>query len=658
MSKLVDILHKWGKKQVFYDNGGTITVRSKEWVEKGSLEYESVFKRPQTDSIRTNIPVKKMYSMTSQAKDWFLELQLRSDKYKFNNMLAVVDPFGVAPLTAIVLFTTMMDYRVRATVVGEAENTSFVTEYPAEKRHRIPILGLYPGRSTQVVIELLDENGQPCDTRSFPLTTEPLPEDLQDVVRAKRTGQNPSFSNILISGGLNIRPCVFDREGKIRYYLEAEPNGYGIFPLSKGRFLFMERDICTPSYANPHSVQMYDMDYLGRIGRTYLVKNGAHHAVYEKSVEGNLFVSGNSFEGHSEDVILEIDRQSGETVHKVKIGDLFDDKYQDMTNWAHINSVAYQEEEQSVLVSMRNVHSVALLDWETDELRWLLADPRFWEGTAMEEKVLRPVGDVPWFYQQNAVVQLELGEDAKPDTRYIMVFDNHWHKRRKVRYFDKDKKSYVSIYEIDEKERTVQLYKRFPCAKSKIRSNAVLDREGRRLYAMAGCLVQEIKDYAGMICEYDFDTMEVLSEYYVKPGFFRAYEFCPDMMSLSRALAKNNNYIIGELKQPICMQDEEAERIDFQEAQPATDSDVEYEMQEDILYIRERDHAVSRVYFRGRESVWFVDFSETDQTMETFEEVRYSIAMWLESLPADSYALYIQLGGELQDTQKKITKQI
>lgn len=656
MSKLFDIFHKWGNKQVLYDNGGTITVRTKEWVEKGALEYEGVFKRPQTDSIRTNIPVKKMYSLTSQAKDWFLELQLRSDKYKFNNMLAVINPFGEAPLTAIILFTTMMDYRVRATVVGDTEDTSFVCEYPAEKRHRIPLLGLYPGRSTEVVIELLDENGQPCDRRSFPLTTEPLPDDLQDVVRAKKTRRASGVSNILISGGLNIRPCVFDREGRIRYYLEAKPNAYGIFPLSKGRFLFMEDDICTPSYANPHSVQMYDMDYLGRVGRTYLVKNGVHHAVCEKAVEGNLFVAGNSFEGYSEDVILEIDRQSGETIHKIKLGDLLDDKYQDMKNWAYINSVFYQEEQNTLLASMRNLHSVVLFDWETDEIKWILADPRFWKGTSVEDKVLTPVGDVPWFYQQNSVMELEMGESA--DAKYVMVFDNHWHKRRKVSYFDKDKKSYVSIYEIHEKERTVQLYKRFPCPKSKIRSNAVFDPESRRLYAMAGCLVQEMKDNAGMICEYDFDTMEVLSEYYVEPGFFRAHKFGPDMLSLSRALVKNNDYIVGELKRPICLEEEDAGRLDFQAARPVTDPDVEYEMQEDILYIKERDHAVSRVYFRGRDGVWAVDFSETYQTMEIFEHAKYHIAMWLDSLPVDSYALYIQIGSELQDTQKKITKQI
>lgn len=645
------------KKEVYHDNGGKVTVRSKEWVERGSLDYETVFKRPQTDSIKGNVKEKKMYSLTSQAKDWFLELQLRSEKYKFKNMLAVVNPFGEAPLTALVLFTTIMDYGVRATVIGDTEDTNFVFEYPPEKRHRVPILGLYPGRSTEVFIELLDENGETCDSRRFPLWADELPEDLKDAIRPEKINDTPGFKNILIAGGIDIRPCVFDKEGKIRYYLRRKPKGYGIFPLSKGRFLFMEREISAPSYTNPHSVQMYDMDYLGRVGRTYLVKNGAHHTVEEKTPGGNILTAGNSLEEHSEDLILEIDRENGEIVHKIKIGDLFDDKYQDMMDWAHINSASYDEEQGTMLVSMRNIHSVALFDWEKDEIKWILADPRFWEGTGMTDKLLTPEGDVPWFYQQHAVFEVELEEKKKPGIKYIMVFDNHWHKRRKVKFFDKDKLSYISFYEVNEKERTVKLYKRFPCPKSKIRSNAIFNKETRRLYAMAGYLVPEIKDNLGVIREYDFDTMEVLSEYYVKPGFFRAHEFCPDMVSLSKNLVKNNNYLGGDLKRPEPVDEEAAGRLDFASAPMVEDPSISYMRQEDLLYIHEVDHAIKKVYLLGKEGLWFVEFADTYQTMKTFEDADYSIAMWLDTLPCDQYDLYIQLGDELQNTGKKLTKQ-
>lgn len=323
MMKLVSKMKKLGldrgagKKEVFHDNGGTVTVRPGDWVEKGAGEYESVFRRPQTDSVRTNIPVKKMYSLTSQAKDWFLELQLRSDKYKFNNMLVVTNPFGVAPLTALALFTTIMDYRVRATVVGDSEDTGFVFEYPAQKRHRIPIIGLYPGRETEVLIELLDENGESCDCRRFPVSTEELPYGVPDVLQPAQGSRNPGFSHTLIAGNRDIPPLVFDREGKVRYYLEANPGGCGIFPLSKGRFLFMEDGISVPCSCVPNSVQMYDMDYLGRVGRTYLAKDGVYGVVEKTAPGGSLLVTGGA-QGEQGSCVREIDRETGEVIRETR----------------------------------------------------------------------------------------------------------------------------------------------------------------------------------------------------------------------------------------------------------------------------------------------------------------------------------------------------
>lgn len=645
------------KKNVLHGEGGTVTLRPKEWVTHGAAEYEETFSRLPKNAYKGNVREEKMYSLTSQAKDWFLELQLRSDKYTFKNMLAVIDPFDEAPLTALVMFSTITDYRVRTTVFGDVEETNFVYEFPEEKRHRIPILGLYAGRGTKVQIELLDEQEEVCDTRTFMLQTGELPEDLKDVVKAEKINKKSAFQNILVAGGIDIRPCVFDREGKIRYYLRRKPKGYGIFPLSKGRFLFMEQDISAPSFTNSHSIQMYDMDFLGRVGRTYFVKNGAHHTVEEKTPEGNILTAGNSLEGHSEDLVLEIDRATGAIVHKLKLGDVFDDTYQDMMDWAHINSASYDTEQDSMLVSMRNIHSVAKFDWSTGEIKWLMADPRFWEGTPMVEKLLTPVGEVPWFYQQHAVFEVQLTQNEDPDIRYIMVFDNHWHKRRKVKFFDKDEQSYISFYEVNEREKTVKLYKRIACPKSKIRSNAIFVEEDRRLYIMAGSLVPEIDGNLGLIREVDFDTEEILSEYYVKPGFFRAHEFCPDMTSLSKALVQNADYLLGELKRPILAENERLSAWDFEAAKNVTDPMIRYRRREDVFYVREVDHTIQTVIFRGKEKVWYVDFKDTYQTMKTFENAVYYIAMWMDVLPPDQYDIYLEIDNDLQNTGKKIVKQ-
>ena len=69
------------KKTVLHGEGGSVTLRPKEWVAHGSIEYEVTFERLDKTNYKGNVKEEKMYSLTSQAKDWFLELQLRSDKY-------------------------------------------------------------------------------------------------------------------------------------------------------------------------------------------------------------------------------------------------------------------------------------------------------------------------------------------------------------------------------------------------------------------------------------------------------------------------------------------------------------------------------------------------------------------------------------------------
>ena len=45
----------------------------------------------------------------------------------------------------------------------------------------------------------------------------------------------------------------------------------------------MEKYISVPSYSNPQTVESYDMDYFGRVFRTYLTEKGVHHTAEEKA---------------------------------------------------------------------------------------------------------------------------------------------------------------------------------------------------------------------------------------------------------------------------------------------------------------------------------------------------------------------------------------
>lgn len=645
------------KKRVYrMEDGGTVTICNARWLGKKAKRFDKNFARKCVERIRTNIAQSPVFALKSQTRDYWLEHTLKSGGYTFYDMFITKNPYGEAPLTALALFFTEAECRVRVTVKGDIPETDYSAELPEAKYHRVPIIGLYPGRVNTIYFELLDNEGKTFAERTVTMKVKGLPKSLKNIITVKKMSKKPGLSNILITGGSDIRPCVIDREGKIRWYTRRKPKGYGLFLLSNGRFLFLETDISAPSFTNPHSVQMYDMDFLGRVRKTYLIKNGIHHTACEKEMGGNIMAAGSSMEGHLEDLIMEIDRHTGEIVNKVKLGDIFDETYQDMIDWAHLNSVAYYEKDESVLVSMRNIHSVSSVDWKTGKMRWLLSDPRFWEGTEMEAMLLKPVGEVPFFYQQHAAYELEANLDGNPDTKHIIVFDNHWHKRRKVEFFDKDKKSFVTIYTINEKERTVSLYKRFGCPKSKIRSNAILLHEKNRLYAMEGSLVKPIEENIGLIREYDFGKGKVLSEIYVKPGFFQAREFEPSVSELAKPLLAGREYLCGDLKRPEHLSEEEFSTLNFQRSCKVNDMAIDYRMQEDLLYIHGVDHSIAKVYLIGKEDNYVIDFSETYQTMDVFRDSEYYMAMWLDTLPSDYYYMYLDVRGELQYTGKYISK--
>lgn len=645
------------RKRVYrVGDGGTVTVCNAKWLGKKAKRFDKTFARPEVEKIKTNIAKEPVFSLKSQTRDYWLERTLKTGGYTFFDMFLVKNPYGEAPLSALALFVTETACGVRVTVKGDIPETDFSAELPEAKYHRVPILGLYPGRENQIHFELLDKEGKVFAERTVPLRVKGLPKNLKKVITVKKVSKNPGLSNILITGGSDIRPCVIDREGKIRWYTRRKPKGYGLFLLSNGRFLFLESNISAPSFTNPHSVQMYDMDFLGRVRRTYLVKNGIHHSACEMEMGGNIIGAGSSMEGQLEDLIMEIDRRTGQIVHQVKLGDIFDKTYQDRVDWAHLNSVSYNETENTVLVSMRNIHSVSSVDWKTGEMRWLLSDVRFWKGTEMEDKLLRPEGEVPFFYQQHAAYEIDADLDGNPETKHILVFDNHWHKRRRVEFFDNDKKSYVTIYTINEAKKTVSLYKRFPCPKSKIRSNALFLQKRNRLYAMAGSLVKPLDGNIGVIREYDVKKEKVLSEIYVKPGFFSAREFEPCVPELAKPLLAGKEYLCGDLKRPERLSKEEFLSLHFHKMKRVSDMAVDYRMHEDILYIHGVDHSIRKVYFIGKKDNFVVDFSETHQTMEVFETAEYYIAMWLDTLPSDSYQMYLDLRGEIQYTGAYISK--
>lgn len=628
-----------------------IRMAQKMAAEKAAPYYESV-RRPLKVGITANIRQAEMTAMEMRAREKVYEDALQSKNYTFQDIMVVRDPYKIAPLTALVLFYTKQPCKVRFTVTGDIREDNVSGVMPYTQFHRVAVLGLYPDRRNEVVLDLLDDLDNILDTQKIYIKTEPLPPDLQDVVTCRQKNGHMAYNLIFITGGVDLCTCAFDSSGVIRYYLTRNIKGYGVFRMSGGRFIFSDKEVSVPTYNSPHAIQIHEMDYMGRIHKSFYMKKGIHHNAVEMVPGGNILSCASSLDNHTEDVIVEIDRNTYEVIREFNLASIYDDYYQDMIDWTHVNAIQYDPEEKTVMVSSRNIHAITKINWETGELLWILSDPDFWKKTKMTDKLLKPLGDIQWFYQQHSVVEMheEIGEPLKKGQHRIMLFDNHWAKRRPAESFDNDPNSFVDIFVVDENDRTVRQEYQFPCLKSKIRSNGIYVKEKNRLFSMEGSLEPAVDGSLGMVNEFDFETKELVNQYEVKPGFFSAYNFEPDYGDLAKPLPFDSNYMFGSLYEPVKLEKFARELSE----KPFKEKLVKYILREDILFAKAKDHSLRHIYFVGSKHVYDKDYTQTNQTNKIFADSNYAILVPIHNLKTDRYELYVDYEGTVYKTDKWI----
>lgn len=589
-------------------------------------------------------------ALQSYHLDQQIQTELENGEHLFDDPFVILNPFGNSPLTAIVLFQTKEECAVRVIVEGNTDQTDVVGNVEASKLHRVPVIGLYPDKENQVTLQLLDKDGNVTDETVVKIKTDPLPSSMDNIVKVEKSDEPSAYGLIEVSGFGTPHPFAFDTEGYVRWYLSDTYASYGYFPLSNDHFIVMDSDVMIQTYEKPHAQQLYEMDYLGRVYQIYLVENGAHHEIIEMTPGGNLLVVTNSIDEHVEDMVQEIDRETGEIVKSLDMREIFGDTYVNMMDWAHVNTASYNAKDDTLLLSVRNVHSAIKVNWSTNELIWILGNPEFWKDTSFESKVLQPVGDIVWNYQQHSVYEISQNLDNNPDTVQIMMYDNHWDKTRKVDFFDDLESSYVSLFAVDEKNMTVSQLHLYEGIKSKITSNFTYDAKANRVFSMGGYLAEETEDGRnGMIYEFDYDSEEILNQYSLRYTFYRAYEFNPDYNTCASPMALAANYLKGTLR--AASLNTKAEAVPKEVLQDG----VSFSISGQLLYIKAGDHKVSKVEFVGKQSSYLLDMSYTQLGEKKYQKLVYNIVVPFSNLESDDYQLVITYDGVRYNTNETIT---
>ena len=654
-------------------------------VKKKSRKYQRVCSRRLPFMVKANMKLKRELVPESRAADMFYEEINASGKYSFSFPLIVPNPYGLVPLSALMIFQTTKPSRIRYTVKGKSAGTDFINEgNELRTMHRVPVLGMYAGTENTVFLERLDAAGKVLEKKEFTITTPDLPECLRKNVVKKKQVTDSLLPFKFVFGGDTKYPYAFDTEGEIRYFLKRTPKPYGLFLLQNNHFLFSEKNVLMPSFSNPHSTKNLEMDYLGRIHRIYRVENGIHHDVCEME-NGNFIAAYSTLLDGNEDAIAEIDRKTGEVVKILRLSKIIDQTYQTSMDWAHVNSVCYQPETHTVIACLRNVHSVLKIDWNTEKILWILCHPDFWKDTPMQSKVLKPMKGMEWFYQAHTARLLAQKEES--GDLLLMLYDNHWQKRRPVSFFDGDKNSYVRIYAIDERKKTVSLWKSYACDKSKIRSNGLL--EAQHIFAMSGFLEPEQEGFQGQINEYDRKSGVLLNQYMTRHSFYRAYGFSPDYDILSWKMETTSEYQLGNYRKPRIVQEHLPDFTKARKIQEKQDkgggvyfkgtkkerkkqwkkyvemekeqhkemdvSNIQFKIMEDCMYVEAVDHLIQKIYFAGKDVVYEVDYADTVQgAPELFGRMVYQLAVSFGSFIPAVYHIFLVCGGILYESGKYI----
>ena len=348
-------------------------------------------------------------------------LGLTQDKeYTLTAPLAVLNPFGTGSNGLYMYFQTDAPTRVTYTVHVEDED---IPDYTAtvnnqgedgySKLQEFLLVGLVPGMENTVTLSA--ETKQQGTSYSFTID---MPEATSGYDVTLETEEGDSAQEL--SDGLFYAMGLgdyygytffFDNEGVLRYEMVLE--GY-----HSDRFLWDDDGSLITCVG---SQKIARLNRFGQVTQVFdLGQYELHHDI-NWGPEGTILALATDTESETvEDQVLQIDLESGEVSHVVDFTQVFQSYYEITRpvqatdpfglwsegewDWLHLNSLQYDEGDNSIIVSSRETSTIIKCSLgEEPEILWMAGNPDFWEGTEFSQYSLAQEGEFQFQYGQHDV---------------------------------------------------------------------------------------------------------------------------------------------------------------------------------------------------------------------------------------------------------------
>lgn len=627
-----------------------VNVQYTEWLKNEALKLHEPYLdgRNYSSNIEHQL---KLPADISRRKDTVIENILNKKHYTFDNALFIINPFGCSPLSGLFIFNTEKPCKVKYTIKGKRGSDNYTNcDETWTNRHKVPVLGMYDGGITHITFYLLDKNNNEIQETTIRIKLPRTGPVLRNAISIKKYEKTP-VPFLMATGGYSGTNYAFDSNGNIRWYLTTPVHPYGVHVLSNGHLLVPDKRMRRPNYGNAHSVIAYEMDFLGRIYRNIYHQSGFHHWAVSREDNGNLLIATSSrYDTYMENSVDEMDKDTGKIIRTINANNIFDNTYVTRYDWAHINAFEYIPEEDAIIASYRNIHTIAKIDLNTQEIIWLLANPDFYKGTEQESKVLAPAPGVKWFFQQHGVKILERIDTDNEKKIKITLFDNHTANRRPVSYFDDVKKSDIMVFTINEKEMSVEMNQCITVPLSITRSNVEFDKTTNSIYAMCANIKDEEVDSRAKILGYNYNTGECVTDISLNNDFFIAKFLDFNLESVQNTCTEDSPLYIGELYMPV---KEKEIPEGYNEGNYLPDDikkKLNFTLTGNILQISCKDHALPKIFLYNKDNIYIQYFNDTEQLTKIFKEHIYIISVPLQEIDKGKY----QAGIEYIDNDSNI----
>ena len=414
--------------------------------------------------------------------------------------LAILNPYGTGSNGLYLYFET--DF---ATQVSYVISTEGYDDYSAtasggySQTHEIQIIGLVPGETNHVTMTMTGEQGVTRQIVEFDIT---MPETQSGYTTQLEYEDGESTQEL--SDGLYVMlrtngylgyGFFFDNSGTLRYEMVLEGMGMD-------RIVEYEGDIVT-CVSDSKIARITSTGYVADVYD--LGEYVLHHDINEGE-DGTLIIAAEhseSDEGLIEDLVLELDLETGEFYELIDFSEFMSDFREEFTrvigltddmaymagswDWIHINTVQYVAEDDALIVSSRETSTIIKVNdiHDDPEIAWFVGNPDVWEGTGYEDYLLETVGDFTYQYGQHTVEYAGAGDED--GVYYLRLYDNNfWSISTRDDVDDVEledsvydtlyglggENSNVYVYKIDENEGTVECVLSFEVPYSSIVSSA------------------------------------------------------------------------------------------------------------------------------------------------------------------------------------------